>query len=182
MHYEVEQKYRAVDTTAIEQWLTARGATIEPPVVQMDQYFAHPARDFAQTDEALRIRSVGERNWVTYKGPKIDAATKTRRELELPIEPGTDGAARFTELITALGFSRVAAVRKQRRTAHLAWQTHEVEIALDDVDGVGQYCELEISANASELDAARKALAALAAELGLSHSERRSYLELLLQR
>ena len=44
-----------------------------------------PCRDFAQTDEALRIRTVGDTSFVTYKGPKLDATTKTRRELELPL-------------------------------------------------------------------------------------------------
>ena len=66
------------------------GATIEPPVVQVDQYFAHPARDFAQTDEALRLRRVGKQNFITYKGSKIDATTKTRREIELPLAPGEE--------------------------------------------------------------------------------------------
>jgi len=182
MNYEVEQKFRLADPDRIATWLAARGVALEPAVLQVDEYFAHPARDFAATDEALRIRSVGEQNWVTYKGPKIDASTKTRRELELPIEPGQAGAARFAELLTALGFSHVAAVRKRRRTATVPFQGCDVEVAVDNVEGVGQFCELEISADAAGLDAARAALAALAAEFGLTENERRSYLELLLER
>lgn len=180
MQYEVECKYRVNDLAALEAKLHERGATIEPAKQQADIYYNHPARDFAVTDEALRIRRIGEQNFVTYKGPKIDQATKTRREIELPLEPGDAGAARFAELIEALGFRRVAEVRKGRRKAMVEFQGHEVEVALDEVERVGSFAELELSADDGGLDRARACLAALAAELGLSQGERRSYLELLL--
>ena len=45
---------------------------------------------------------------------------------------------------------------------------------------VGRFAELEIQAPEEQLDAARTVLLQTAAELGLSASERRSYLELLL--
>ncbi|MBI2826923.1 MAG: class IV adenylate cyclase [Planctomycetia bacterium] len=180
MNYEVEQKFRLEDATALEATAAALGAKLGPAVVQADQYFAHPARDFARTDEALRIRSVGEDNRVTYKGPKIDATTKTRRELELVIEPGAQGAARFAELLAALGFVPVATVRKQRRTAIISWQGRQVELAVDCVDRLGHFCELELSADESDVAGARAAVTELAARLGLTEGERRSYLELLL--
>ena len=91
MHIEVEQKFRATHSAELLARLERMGAVFAEPVVQVDLYFAHPARDFAQTDEALRIRRVGERNFVTYKGPKLDAMTKTRRELELPLADGALG-------------------------------------------------------------------------------------------
>jgi len=182
VNYEVEQKFRLADAAALEGRLATMNAPLGPAVAQVDRYFAHPGRDFAATDEALRIRSVGEMNWVTYKGPKIDAATKTRRELELPIEAGKTGAERFGELLEALGFRPVTAVRKQRRKAIVRWHDRECEVVLDDVEGVGQFCEIEFSADESELATARQALATLARELALSEVERRSYLEMLLGR
>ena len=180
MNYEVEQKFRLADPAALEARLRAIAVALAAQIEQADRYFAHPSRDFAATDEALRIRSVGERNWVTYKGPKIDRTTKTRRELELPIEPGESGAARFAELFAALGFTPVATVRKRRRKAALDWRGEHVEIVLDEVDELGQFCEMEISADDARLDAARAALADLARELRLTDVERRSYLEMLL--
>jgi len=180
MSFEVEQKFRLADPAAFEARLARIAASIEPAVLQVDQYFAHPARDFATSDEALRIRSVGEQNWVTYKGPKIDATTKTRREIEIAIESGSHTASRYAEMLVALGFRPVAAVRKQRRYAACTWQGRTVEVVLDDVEGVGQFCEIELTAEESDLDAARGTLASLAQELGLTKSERRSYLEMLL--
>ncbi|MBW3598209.1 MAG: class IV adenylate cyclase [Planctomycetes bacterium] len=182
MKYEVEQKYPAPEAAATEERLRKVAGDFADAVEQVDRYFAHPARDFGQTDEALRIRRVGEKNYVTYKGPKLDAKTKTRREIELPLASGESAAEDFTELLTALGFRRVAEVRKRRRTARFEREGFQVEAALDDVDKLGAFVELELAADEENLDAARDCLAALAAELKLENPERRSYLELLLER
>ncbi|HEY2840662.1 MAG TPA: class IV adenylate cyclase [Pirellulales bacterium] len=178
--FEVEQKFRLADAAAFEERMARLGVRFGPAVEQSDQYFAHPARDFAATDEALRIRSVGEWNCVTYKGPKIDSATKTRRELELPIEPGASGAARFAELLLALAFSSVATVRKQRRTAQIEIGGRRAEIALDHIEKLGWFAEIELAADEADLNAARAALLELGQSLGLTEVERRSYLEMLL--
>ncbi len=180
-HFEVEQKYRLSDHSVVRKRLVELGATIAPPLDQADTYFAHPVRDFAQTDEALRLRRVGERNCITYKGPKIDAETKTRRELELPLADGEAACEQYAELLLVLGFRRVATVRKRRELASLYWQGHEIEAALDTVEHVGLFVELETSANEAGLPAAKEASGSLANELGLLEGERRSYLELLLR-
>jgi adenylate cyclase class 2 len=180
MHFEVEQKFPLADSAATERRLRELGARDGDSMTQVDQYFNHPARDFASTDEALRIRQIGDANFVTYKGPKLDATTKTRKELELPLPAGTQAAESFAELLVALGFRPVAAVRKQRRTLHLHWQGRDAEIALDQVDGVGTFIEIELSATDVDLEAAKSCLTSLAAELHLKNAERRSYLELLI--
>lgn len=180
MKYEVENKFPVSDLSEIAAKVEQLSAVLSEPVEQVDRYFAHPVRDFASTDEALRIRSVGEKNCVTYKGPKIDTTTKTRREIELPLAASSQHADEFAELLCVLGFQPVAEVRKQRRKAKLVWQDFPVEIALDSVHQVGTFVELEIEADEASLDRARQTLEDLAAHLGLSVSERRSYLELLL--
>ena len=88
MPYEVELKFPVADPQSLANKLTAMGATILPAQEEVDLYFAHPSRDFVQTDEALRLRRKGDANCITYKGPKIDATTKTRREIELPLTSG----------------------------------------------------------------------------------------------
>ena len=181
MLYEVEQKFRVEDLAAIEARLTSLGAACDAPVSQVDRYFSHPQRDFAQTDEAFRIRVSGGQAHVTYKGPRVDATTKTRRELELPIG-GSEGAAAWTELLTALGFGLVADVAKSRRVCRVDCEGESVEVALDTVDEVGTFVELEVVAAEDRLNESRMRLAHLADRLGLSDSVRKSYLELLLER
>jgi adenylate cyclase, class 2 len=184
MAIEVEQKFHVHDPAEIEARLKVRGIDLSPSKRQVDQYFNHPSRDFAQTDEALRIRQIGDDNYVTYKGPKLDQTTKTRREIEVAIAAGAEAAGQFSEMLVALGFRPVAEVRKQRRKASIEHSGHQIEIVLDDVELVGTYIELECLADASAVESSKQAIASLSAELGLpeSENERKSYLELLLQR
>jgi adenylate cyclase, class 2 len=179
MIYEAEQKFWVNDREGFCQKLERRRISLGEPVVQVDRYFNHPSRDFARTDEALRIRSVGDQNFVTYKGPKIDTATKTRREIELPLDSGTQAADRFGELLVALGFRYVADVKKHRRKAIVQVDNRDVELAYDLLEGLGTFAELECSTIEADLASAKKAIAKLAADLDLTQNERRSYLELL---
>jgi adenylate cyclase class 2 len=179
MRYEVEQKYPVADLSLLEKKIRELGASIAAPQTEADLYFAHPCRDFRQTDEALRIRRKGEKNYVTYKGPKIDPATKTRREIDLPVLPGGEMNSNWQSLLEAIGFKPVAEVRKSRRKATIVWQQREVEGSLDQVEGVGSYFELELIAEEVGVEAAKACIASLAEQLGLQEVERRSYLELL---
>ena len=182
MAYEVECKYRMADTATLIGRVKQLGGKFGEAELQVDTYYSHPCRDFAQTDEALRIRRVGDKAYITYKGPKVDQKTKTRKEIELELVGDAQGVLDHAALLEALGFSTVAKVTKKRQTAEIVWQDHEVEIALDDVDSVGKFVELETAGDDDNLDAARGSLAALAEKLGLEDGERRSYLELLLSR
>jgi adenylate cyclase class 2 len=181
MSYEVEQKHPVLDVAALVKRLTDSAARFGETIHQSDQYFAHPCRDFAKTDEAFRIRSVGDKSFVTYKGPKLDTTTKTRREIELPLDPNDGDGSRFAELLAALGFTPVATVRKTRRKFEISSGGQTIDGALDDVDGVGTFVELELQADDAALDAAKHTISQLAAELNLGPSERRSYLEMLLE-
>ena len=180
---EIEMKFPVPDFRPLKQKLRQRGARRVQlrPRHEEDHYFNAPDRDFARTDEALRLRRVGAANFITYKGPKRDAQTKTRAEIEIGLVKGKLAAADFCRLVQHLGYRDVAVVRKARWLYRLA-DVHgfPVEICLDEVAGLGKFAELEILAPASKFDAARKVLLALATELDLTNSERRSYLELLL--
>jgi adenylate cyclase, class 2 len=178
MRYEVETKFPVPEMTALEARLTGLGATIAAAQSEIDVYFAHPARDFAKTDEALRIRRHGTANFLAYKGPKIDAATKTRREIDLPLPPGEESAQAWTDLLETLGFAPVGQVYKSRRKAQVDWQGRHVEVSLDQVERLGPFVELELVVEPDEVEAAKACIASLAEALQLKGSERRSYLEL----
>jgi adenylate cyclase class 2 len=182
MQFEVEQKHRIDDERSLLERLAERGVEIGRPVEQSDRYFAHPCRDFSQTDEALRIRTVGgDKSFVTFKGPKVDKTTKTRREIELPLSASDTDGTKFGQLLHELGFRAVAVVRKRRRTFHLNEKGHRIEGALDEVDGVGKYVELELLSEQSGLADSKRVISALASELQLGPLERRSYLEMMLE-
>jgi adenylate cyclase class 2 len=181
MKYEVEQKFHVENLSAIEEALRELGAGIGGPVSQSDRYLSHPGRDFARTDEALRLRSDGESNFITYKGPRIDQTTKTRRELELALPDGQEFTTQLAELLTLLGFGVVADVRKRRRSAKVDWQGSTIEVVLDEVEGLGTFVELETCTDEAGVEAARQQIGSLAERLGLKRNERRSYCELILE-
>jgi len=200
--YEVEQKYPVADVKAIEDRLSRLGASWHGTAEQVDRYFNHPSRDFAVTDEALRLRSTAAGVAITWKGPRLDATAKTRREIELPLALAAVPAAaqalaavpaaaqalaavpamldHWTELLEALGFRRVREVAKRRRLATVAWEGAAIEVALDHVADLGDFMELELQADASGIAPAAARIESLARELGCTNPERRSYLEMLL--
>lgn len=179
---EVEVKYRDADHAALAARLAEWGATADPPRTDADQYFNAPDRDFKQTDEAFRLRRIGRKNLLTYKGPKLDAATKTRAEIEIPLADGDGPAADAHRMLVSLRYRPVAVVTKTRRVFHFTRDGFAVEACLDDVEGVGAFAELEIVADESRMGEAKAAVLAVAADLGLTQVERRSYLELLLSK
>jgi len=168
---EFEVKARVPDPAALLRELGGPERVEE----HADLYLAHPARDFAATDEALRLSSRGGRSDITYKGPKLDAGSKARREIVVPVPD----AAAARAMLEALGFRAVREVRKTRRL----FRAEGFEVALDEVPGLGTYVELErvLPEGADRAPVEREALALLA-RWGIRETERRSYLELLLAR
>lgn len=188
--YEVEQKYRVIDTAQLEGRLVRLAAAWGGTTEQVDRYFNHPSRDFATTDEALRLRSTPAGVAITWKGPRLDATAKIRREIELPLmadagptaaNPSPATLDRWTELLEALGFRRVREVVKRRRLARVAWEGASIDVAIDEVAGLGEFVELELLADAPGIAVAARCVESLARELGCGPPERRSYLEMLLR-
>jgi adenylate cyclase class 2 len=175
--YEVEVKVPA-DHAAVRARLADVGAESLGTVVQRDTYYDAPHRQFAETDEALRLRRVeredgdGETR-VTYKGPLVDSASKSRREHETAVDDGETMDA----VLRALGFDPVAVVEKERTR----FRVDEYTVTLDDVTDVGEYVEVEIES--SDVDSAREGVFELVRRLDLDPDDqiRTSYLGLLLE-
>ena len=175
--YEVELKVRA-DHEAVRERLSTLGAADAGAVTQVDTYYDAPHRDFAETDEALRIRreegADGSATRVTYKGPLVEAESKSRRE----VETGVDDAADLDSILDALGFSPAAVVEKERERYVL----DDYTVTLDTVGDLGEFVEVEREAAEEDLEATRDGAIDRLRTLGLDPDEqiRTSYLGLLL--
>ena len=170
---EVEVKAKIDDFKEMEEKLENIGAVKSKTEFQEDIYFASPIVDFAQTDEALRIRTTNNNTFITYKGPKLNDKAKTRKEVEMTIE----NSEKATDIFTEIGFMEVRTVRKNRQ-----YYTYEnFEISLDDVEGLSPYMEIEIALDDSEdYSQAQDEIFKLFEKLGITDGfERTSYLELL---
>lgn len=183
--YEVEVKVRA-DHDAVRDSLDSLGGTHVESVEQEDIYYDAPDRDFAQTDEALRIReehSAGDRRddedagttdtLLTYKGPLLDSDSKTRKEAETAVvEP-----EELRTILDGLGYEPAATVRKERER----YTVDGVTVTLDTVEGLGEFVEGELETEA-DIDSARDRVLTVLTDLGLETDDqiRTSYLGLLL--
>jgi len=184
--YEVELKFPLSETESIVAQLRQLGVVEGDAISQRDRYFGHPSRNFAETDEALRIRTVCaphgvKNNCVTYKGPIVDSQVKTRHEIEISFGTEEADGERFAALLNCLGFREVRSVSKSRVPFQLQWEDRRLEIALDRVEGLGTYLEFETLAEEETKNEARDCILKFAEILGLENSERKSYLQLLLE-
>jgi adenylate cyclase, class 2 len=182
MSFEVDVKYRVdnhgQETRKLLEMMAVAGGTVD----QEDTYLSHPARDFAVTNEAFRIRRLGDENRITYKGPRRSGPTKTREEIEIPFQAGKEPFEKLHQLFENLGFRSVATIRKRRETFWMTFQGIALEIALDLAKGLGEFVEIEaFAAGEADLNRAQSAVLALAAELGLTEVEPRSYLRMVLE-
>ena len=181
--FEVEVKYRVDDPSSLAARLGGILGGAGAAVEQYDVYLAHPCRDFARTGEAFRIRRSGSEVLLTYKGPKHPGPTKTREEIEVGLAGGVAAIEATRALVDRLGFREVAAVAKRRRTVPIEREGRSLTLAIDEVDGIGHFVEVEgLAGSAVELEATQSAVLGLAAELGLDRVEPRSYLRMQLER
>jgi len=164
--------------------IKALGAREKGTKEQNDIYLSHPSRQFSLTDESLRVRSermlapFGDEIWrtlLTYKGPKVSMVTKTRYERELPLSPGV-GPDEACDLFYRLGFTKAMMVKKLRRLLEL----EGIEVSIDLVENLGAFVELELVSD--DVARAEKRVLDLLSRAGFKETERRSYLELLLEK
>ncbi len=167
---EIELKAKLREPSKFKAVLRRAGARYVEGVVQEDIYFAHPTRDFAATDEALRLRREKSGVSLSYKGPKIDKLTKTREEFTVEVSNLKEAG----EILRRLGFAEVRRVRKRRGVYKLRGFT----VMLDRVDGLGHYVEVEKLGRRYR----PRELIDFLREIGVDEKdfERRSYLELLM--
>ncbi|OWT33065.1 adenylate cyclase [Methanobrevibacter sp. 87.7] len=174
---EVEAKAKINNFDDVRDKIEKLGAKLVKIEHQEDLYFNSPIVDFADTDEALRIRKTNtdtENNlFITYKGPKIDKKSKTREEIEMEIED----KEKCRKIFKHLGFVEAREVIKDREI----FKYKNYELSLDHVKGLGPYMEIEILVeDGTDYNDAQKGLFDLFAKLGITDNfERTSYLELL---
>ena len=165
---EIEVKCYCDDDENVKKLLSEIGAQFINKRFESDIYFNHPAKNFGDSDEALRLRTIGERTIITYKGPKVSKITKARIEHETEVQDYHS----MKNILLSLGFIESGVVKKER----YIYSFNGMEISIDYVDGLGIFVEIE---KIGELkDEIEKEILNTAERLGLTKFERRSYLEL----
>ncbi len=172
---EIELKARAENLSKVRNALREMNARFLHRNHEHDIYYNAPHRDFAGTDEALRVRYTDGKAVVTYKGAKIPGfKLKAREELNTAVESGEV----FEQVLQRLGFTRTATVDKWRETYALS----DATVALDEVEGLGTFVEIEVITG-NDRSTALATIERLKKELGITgEAILSSYLELILSK
>ena len=139
---EVEIKLKIQDRQALAAKLLELDFHPGRLLRETDVYFRAAHHDFVKRDEALRVRETedletGEKTaQLNFKGPKLDDASMTRKEMETTV--GDGGTVRA--ILEQIGFTPVIPVEKVRQYFHRGRQT----ACVDQVTGLGDFLELEI--------------------------------------
>lgn len=170
---EVEAKYRSPGNDTVEKALVRLGARLVFDGSMEDLYYRHPGRDFGKTDEALRLRKTGEEAELTYKGPRMRTEdVKAREEVTLK----TENPLAMQRILERLGFKEGYILRKTRKS----YLVDKLRVEIDDVEGLGEFVELEILTESPERT--RSLMDMAKTELGLEELEPKTYLEMLIDK
>ena len=161
---EVEQKFMLSDLEAARNRIAELNGVLRGTSVQRDVYYDAPDRSFLakpESSEWLRLRFQGEVVSLNYKlWYPLDAAVKTHcDEFETVVSNGE--AMRRT--LVALGYHELVVVSKVREE----WQLDDTLLAIDVVDGLGSFIELEYIGRGLSVAEAHSRLTAAVQRLGL---------------
>lgn len=175
---EVEIKAKIENPKYEIEKLDKLGAKYSHTERQHDIYFNAPDKDYKKTDEALRIRKIPKNDTefekiLTYKGPKLNDISKTRKEIEVKISSIT----KMSEILENLGFKKSATVDKIRRI----FTYENYTITIDKLEKLGTYMEIEdVVSDDENIDEICDNIMEIFKKLDITDNfERTSYLELL---
>jgi adenylate cyclase class 2 len=177
---EIELKFPLRNTERVRATLDRIAKSGPRDVFQRDTYYNHPSKDFLRerpVREWLRVRETPRGATLNYKSWHTEVKDVTScDEIEARIEdPGA-----IKELLERLGFCELVVVEKKRSV----WRYKDVEVALDDVEGLGTFIEFEEKGDATDVVAATRHLHGVLSELGADVGERnfKGYPYLLLEK
>jgi adenylate cyclase class 2 len=157
-------------------------AKFEKKSKQKDEYFTPAHRNFVEPAfpfEWLSIRERGNKAILNYKHfyPENVETFTHCDEYETEIQ----APEKINKIFCALNLKKLITVKKERETYNYK---NEFEIALDKVEELGFFIEIESTENLADVDKTRKKLFKFAESLGLdvSKADKRGYPYLLMEK
>lgn len=178
---EVELTFPLLNTEELAVQLADLAKPQKQNQYQKDTYYVPAHRNFLKQipiSEWLRIREIQHGAILNYKfwHNQSNEQAVSCDEFETVV---TDIEA-MRNILRRLDFKEIVMVEKRRST----WMYKDVEIALDDVTGLGAFIEVEAKGDFPSIDAARDHLYAILKEIGAQTGPQdfRGYPHLLLEK
>ncbi len=160
---EIEIKLPLLNEEKVVEFLEAKSKPKAKGIVQRDTYFNHPSRDFLSPkhpSEWLRVREAKNGASITFKHYKPEGAAV--HDYADEFETHVESAEQIKKILLNLGFRELAVVDKSRDT----WEFKDTEIAIDKVEGLGRFIEVEALKHFDDPKECRKYLYSVLKELG----------------
>ena len=133
---EIEVKIRLEDITSIKKSILANGAHLtKPRHFEQNTLYDYPSQSLYQKQQALRIRYINKKTFLTFKGqPQPSRKFKIREEYETEVK----NRKHLEKILKSLGLAPVFQYQKYRTI----YQKKHLKICLDETT-VGNFLELE---------------------------------------
>ena len=166
----------------LQEWLK-NNAVYKGVSQQTEYYVTNPetpwneSKGFKDTAITMRVRQESKGDTFCYKQAHFDSATKKpthRDEYETKVESGTT----ILQILTLLGYTRHTLLSK-KRTTYLVRDTFE--IVLDEVQGVGNFIEIELKIPTDNVQTGIRSIEALLREISITQFTQyeRSYIHMI---
>jgi len=169
MNVEVEIKIEINNFDEVKAKVAAVGKLIKS-IKQVDDYFIPCHRDFfaqkPHPTEWLRIRTNPDKVIFEYD-KSINKKANGEQECAEEYETEISNADEFRKILNFLDFKKVVTVDKQREY----WNCGNLEIALDKIEGLGNFIEAEAKGSFESTAEAKKACLKFLDALGIKNAE-----------
>ena len=169
MNVEIEIKVKIENFEEIKAKVAAAGKLIKS-IKQVDEYYIPFHRDFfaqkPHPTEWLRIRTNPDKVIFEYD-KSINKKENGEQEYAEEYETVISNADEFGKILNFLDFKKVVTVDKQREY----WDCGDFEIALDKIEGLGSFVEVEAKGNFENTAEAKKACLNFLEKLGIENAE-----------
>jgi len=150
---EVELKFPLLNPEELTQQLNSIATPQKRDTIQKDTYYIPPHRNFLRDkpiSEWLRIRETKDKFTVNYK-KWHNAGGKCETNSCDELETGINNVSILKQIFSNLNFKDIIIVEKLRNT----WHYKNVEIAVDKINELGFFIEVEAKGNFKDIDEAK---------------------------
>lgn len=174
---EIEIKLRLNDDTSAKvSTFLENHARFVKEVTQDDRYYQPKGNSYIQKDgsiyEWLRLRNDGGKNILCYKLIHVDDGNNRYKD---EYETVVEDPEQMDNILVATGFVSLVRVVKNRKVYDFEHEGHKYEIALDTIDDLGSFIEVEVKGSFESIKEANRGLESVANVLGLD-LEKENYL------
>jgi adenylate cyclase class 2 len=133
---EIEVKVKVHDLKKTQKSLFSSGAELyRPKYFEENILYDFPEKKLTKSNQALRLRTIGKKNILTYKGEQRKSRKfKIRNEYETEVKDKNQ----LKKIISSLGFKQIFTYQKYRSE----FRTKNLKIFLDETKA-GKFIEFE---------------------------------------